>query len=224
MWKWNHSQEVLVDQEADDERRHIVWVAIGSTIMRCSVHSVRPLTELEQAVEEMRNQTNPMEWKSLTDLIPSKEYVDVIREEPDENNEEKVDLPTQPDASTIKPVTSRRLRFKQPEPTTSVEDKQQSMDINDYQPRSAQVDVDADLEEDDLGIGDGRTLSVGGSSSARPLLKSSASRASESVAEEPGEKRQKVTHGEDDSESPERRCTRKSLTRWMRSTRATSWS
>ena len=144
-----------------------------------------------------------MEWKSLTDLIPSKEYVDVIHEEPDENDEEKVDLPTQPDASTIKPVTSWRLRFKQPEPTTSVGDKQHSMDINDYQPRSAQVDVDADLEEDDLGIGDGRTFSVGGSSSARPLLKSSTSRASESVAEEPGEKRQKVTHGEDDSESPD---------------------
>ncbi|CAJ1377024.1 unnamed protein product [Effrenium voratum] len=133
-------------------------------------------TEAEK--QEMRNQTNPMEWKSLTDLIPSKEYVDVIHEEPDENDEEKVDLPTQPDASTIKPVTSRRLRFKQPEPTTSVEDKQQSMDINDYQPRSAQVDVDADLEEDDLGIGDGRTFSV-------------------------GEKRQKVSHGEDDSESPD---------------------
>ena len=37
-------QEVLVDQETDDERRHIVWVVIGRTIMRCSVHSVRPLT------------------------------------------------------------------------------------------------------------------------------------------------------------------------------------
>ncbi|CAJ1377198.1 unnamed protein product, partial [Effrenium voratum] len=193
-------QEVLVDQEEGDERSHIVWVVIGRTIMRCSVHSVRPLTEVEQAVEEMRNQTNPMEWKSLTDLIPQKEYVDVVHEEPTEEDEEKVDLPKQPDASTMAPAPMRRLRWKQPRMSPGIPETKEAVDVNDYQPRSLLVDDDAGMEED-TGLGDGKPLTIGGSSSARPLLQSTSSRASADEVQEPDETRQKTDHGDGSDES-----------------------
>ena len=66
---------------------------IGRTIVQCSAPCVRPLTEVEQAVEEMRNQ--------------------VIDEEPNEDDEDKVNLPEQPHMSRMAPA-SRRSRLKQP--------------------------------------------------------------------------------------------------------------
>ena len=36
----------------DPGRRHIVWVLIGTAVLRCSVHSVRPATEQEEKLTE----------------------------------------------------------------------------------------------------------------------------------------------------------------------------
>ena len=99
-------------------------------------------------MEEIRNQVNPMEWKSMSDLIPQKEYVDVIHEEPTAEDEEQVDLPKQPDASTMAPAPGRRLRWKQPRKAPAISENKETVDVNDYQPRSLLVDDDADLEED----------------------------------------------------------------------------
>ena len=60
---------------------------IGGTVHGCSVHSVRRCTEQERLDCELRNPENPAEWKSLKDM---RAYVDVVSEEPDE---EEVELP-----------------------------------------------------------------------------------------------------------------------------------
>ncbi|CAJ1444264.1 unnamed protein product [Effrenium voratum] len=129
-----------------------------------------------------------------------KEYVDVVHEEPMEEDEEKVDLPKQPDASTMAPAPMRRLRWKQPRMSPGIPEKEEAVDVNDYQPRSLLVDDDAGMEED-TGLGDGKPLTIGGSSSARPLLQSTSSRASANEVKEPDEKRQKTDHGDVSDES-----------------------
>ena len=40
--------EVLQGQRPEDQRRHIVWVVTGGTMHRCSVHSIRKVTERER--------------------------------------------------------------------------------------------------------------------------------------------------------------------------------
>ena len=70
--------EVLPRQERDDDRRHIVWVLIGKQLLRCSVHSVRPVSETERFEHETSGTEDPGSWKSLADLLPKREYYDIV--------------------------------------------------------------------------------------------------------------------------------------------------
>ena len=112
--------EVLPHQEQGDDRRHIVWVLVGSQLFRCSIHSVRPVTETERFQFETSGEERPDEWKSLSDVLPKREYFDLADHAPAEDEVETPDLPRQPDASTMAPPTrrvSRKTRFA-PEGTT----------------------------------------------------------------------------------------------------------
>ncbi|CAE7227902.1 GIP [Symbiodinium sp. CCMP2456] len=102
--------EVLPHQEAHDDRRHIVWVLVGTQLLRCSAHSVRLLTETERLQFELVNQENPSEWKSLADLLPKREYYDLTDQVPHPDEVEQPDLPRQPDSSTLAPPTRRVSR------------------------------------------------------------------------------------------------------------------
>jgi hypothetical protein len=51
--------ETLPHQSSDDHRRHLVRVVIGNQLMRCSVHSVRPVSATEQAAFELANKDDP---------------------------------------------------------------------------------------------------------------------------------------------------------------------
>ena len=97
-------QEVLPHQQADDHRRHIVWVLVGSKLLRCSIHSVRPVTEPERLHYELSNQDNPSNWKSLADMLPNREYQDLVDEQPQEDDRELPDLPKEPDKTTYAPI------------------------------------------------------------------------------------------------------------------------
>lgn len=79
---------------------------LGNIMYRASVHSVRPLSEREQARLEASDDGSSR-WKELKDMIPSRNYVDVVGEEHPAEVEEP-HLPPQPDGSTVIPP---KIRF-----------------------------------------------------------------------------------------------------------------
>ena len=68
--------EVLNHQHHEDHRRHIVWLLMHNQLLRCSVHSVRPTTSLEQTEYEVNNKEDVSRWRSLSDVLPNREYID----------------------------------------------------------------------------------------------------------------------------------------------------
>lgn len=49
-------QEQLPEQQ-DQDRKHVVWVVLGGRVHRCSIHSVRPLTDQEQVIHDLAKGT-----------------------------------------------------------------------------------------------------------------------------------------------------------------------
>ena len=96
--------EAIPHQDIDDKRQHIVWVLFGRKLLRCSVHSVRPANETERLRHEISSGEDPTQWKSLDDMIPKKEYTDLLDEEPGELDQELPDLPAAPDETTLAPI------------------------------------------------------------------------------------------------------------------------
>ena len=103
--------EVLNHQHHEDHRRHIVWVLMHNQLLRCSVHSVRPTTSLEQTEYEVNNKEDVSRWRSLSDVLPNREYIDLADSEPHPEEREEPDLPDVPDETTVS-VPVRRLRGK----------------------------------------------------------------------------------------------------------------
>ena len=114
--------EVLPHQQAGDDRRHVVWVLIGSQLYRCSVHSVRPVTEVERFQYE---EEQPSQWRSLQDILPQREYTDLTDQVPLADEVERPDLPPEPDSSTVVTPPARRVRFKKPPESESMPDQDQ---------------------------------------------------------------------------------------------------
>ena len=104
--------EVPHQKDLDEERRHIVWVLVGTQLLPCSVHSVRPVNETEKFVYETTTSEQPSQWRSLADVLPRREYSDLTDQIPTEDQIELPDLPTQPDNTTTVAPT-RRLTGKQ---------------------------------------------------------------------------------------------------------------
>ncbi|OLP77023.1 hypothetical protein AK812_SmicGene42960 [Symbiodinium microadriaticum] len=96
--------EVLPHQEADDERRHIVWVLIGSQLFRCSAHSVRPATPTEQFTFETSGEEQPSQWRSLADVLPKREYQDLTDQSPVEMDLDEIQSNRQRKAFERNPV------------------------------------------------------------------------------------------------------------------------
>ena len=104
-WSWK------AHQDKDDSRRHIVWVLVGSQLLRCSVHSVRPVTEVERFHFAVTEKEDFTQWKSLKDILPRREYVDLTDHEPSEQDMELPLLPPQLDATTTQ-APRRRVTHK----------------------------------------------------------------------------------------------------------------
>ena len=103
--------ELIAGQDEDD-RKQIVWVVLGNILYRCSIHSVRPLSEREQALFEAHGDESHR-WQQLTDMIPRRNYVDIEGEEPKEDEVEGPFLPALPGNDTLIPPAVRvRLNSK----------------------------------------------------------------------------------------------------------------
>ena len=55
---------------------------------------MRPVTEVERFVYETSGQEDFSQWRSLADVLPKREYTDLMDEEPGEGDREIPDLPT----------------------------------------------------------------------------------------------------------------------------------
>ena len=122
--------EVLPHQDHDDHRRHLVWVLIGNQLMRCSVHSVRPVTTTEQIAYEISNKDDPTQWRSIADILPARDYEDLTDQVPGEEESEEPDLPQQPDSSTTLFIPKRRVTGKNqllPENAETAEERLQRL-------------------------------------------------------------------------------------------------
>ena len=152
--------EVLPYQDHEDDRRHIVWFLVAKQLLRCSVHSVRPVTELERVYYEVTTHADPTRWKSLTDLLPQRDYVDITDQVLGDDEIEEADLPDIPDLETTGLMVSWRLHEKQrvPEPELIPqslrrpfqEARESGMgldDVNDYEPSPDLLDGDVDDQE-----------------------------------------------------------------------------
>ncbi|CAE7238730.1 unnamed protein product [Symbiodinium sp. CCMP2592] len=144
-------------QAEDDPRRHIIWVVIGGKLYRCSAHSVRPVTEQERAWHHLQVDEDPSRWKTLKDIIPTKEYTDLSGQPPpgDLPEDGDPDLPRAPDSETW--VPSKRLKWKQappdallpqPAPPPPVNDYGVPDDCLDYEPSECDDGPDAGLGTD----------------------------------------------------------------------------
>lgn len=78
----------LVPGQTEEDRRGIVSVVLGRNLYRCSVHSVRPLSDQERAEHEATSTEDPSRWKDMKDMIPKREYIDLEHEKPEEDEYE----------------------------------------------------------------------------------------------------------------------------------------
>ena len=78
-------------------------------MLRCSAHSVRPVTPTERLHHELHSGEDPTRWKTLTDIVPRREYEDITIEVPGEEDTEVPDLPEHPDGTTT--LIPRRRAF-----------------------------------------------------------------------------------------------------------------
>ena len=84
---------------------------MGKKLWRCPIHSARPANETGRLHHELTNKEDPSQWRTLADMLPQKEFIDVTSEEPGPDEVEIPDLPEQPGSSTMVPIT--RARGKQ---------------------------------------------------------------------------------------------------------------
>ena len=144
--------EVLHHQEEGDERRHILWVLVGSQLLRCSAHSVRPVTDTERVTFEVCDKQDVTKWKSLADVLPQREYLDITDQVPGEDERESPDLPDQPDESTAVPaavakkakkVFQKGVTFSDPalQPRSKIVGKK-SLTPDDWKPKAGDDDVE----------------------------------------------------------------------------------
>jgi hypothetical protein len=93
-------QETLPSDSGHDQaRRHIVWVLLGTRMIRCSVYSVRPLSEYERVLAEV--QQPPTMQEDLSKLLPEKTYEDISGDIPGED-ETEIEMPLEPPAGGLK--------------------------------------------------------------------------------------------------------------------------
>ena len=92
--------EAIPHQEGDDSREHIIWVLMGRKLWRCSANSVRLVNETERLQHELFEKSDPMQWHTLADMLPQKEFIDVTAKIPSPEELEVPNLPPEPDATT----------------------------------------------------------------------------------------------------------------------------
>ena len=102
----------LVPGQRQEDRKHILWVLLNNKLYRVSVHSVRPLSERERQIFDATGD-GAQRWRQLSDVIPSREFTDLVDEEPgDDDMEEPFLPPGGPDWTTERIKPAVRFRGK----------------------------------------------------------------------------------------------------------------
>ena len=144
--------EVLPHQEEGDDKRHILCVLVVSQLLRCSAHSVRPVTDTERVTFEVCDKQDVTKWQSLADVLPQLEYLDITDQVPGEDEQEQRDLPDLPDESTILPTKAikqgkkafqKGVTFSDPalQPRSKISGKQ-TLTSADWKPKARDDDVE----------------------------------------------------------------------------------
>ena len=179
--------EILHDQHAEDSRRHIVWVIVAGTMHRCSVHSVRRVTSQEKLEYELHSPEKSDTWKSLSDMLPKRSFIDMADDEPDDDEEERPFLPDEPDPSTQLPrfrhsfksppdlgdvavEVPSKLRYVKVHSTVPSVLDAEPLPANDYSPSFASSPDPPDEVGNDRGIGSGIPSGEARYSSSRHAL------------------------------------------------------
>ncbi|CAK9118545.1 unnamed protein product [Durusdinium trenchii] len=160
----------------------------------------RKVTERERLDYEISNPEDPSHWRSLADMVPRRSYIDLLPEEPTEEDVELPPLPDEPGPSTLQDQRppEKRHRMKspwsplhgpQPPPAVpSLEYTPSEAPLNEYEDQPTHAEPDDTEEVTGTGIGSGiPTLGerFTNLSDNKPLisLSSDSSKASASAAE-----------------------------------------
>ena len=200
----------LVPGQDESDRRQIVWVILGNVLYRASVHSVRPLSDREQQLFEAQGDDSHR-WKELSDMIPKRNYVDVVNEEP---LEEEMEIPSLPDLPGNKTIIPPKIRFAAKMPISNygfpIPDKDELLPhppleeltdgVNDYSPDDLPLDHPLAKKQKTHGdeIEDEEEITIPTSSSRR----TSTSSKTPLLGELPRPPEEPVHHGRDDQDEP----------------------
>ena len=77
-----------------DDRGHIVWILLGTKLMRCSVYSVRPASDAE--FEYIQLSGVPVTSEDPEDIVPRGQYEDWTGGNIPGHDEREVTLPREP--------------------------------------------------------------------------------------------------------------------------------
>ena len=75
-------------------------------LFKCSVHSVRPVTAVEPFHHDVHSKEDITKMKTLSDLVPAREFVNITNEVPDPEPELQI-LPPNPDDTSV--IPSKRI-------------------------------------------------------------------------------------------------------------------
>ena len=177
--------ETIQGQHPSDARKQVVWVVIGGTMRRCSVHSVRRVSSRERLEHELHSPEDPSQRKSLRDLLPQRSYVDITPEEQLPEEEGMPDLPPEPGPETHLFQPTHRHRFKSGPTRTPTLPPVPEASVNSYEPTFVPGHEDEE-ELGNTGIGSGiPTLEERSSSSRARLVEPSSMPPSEPESKKP---------------------------------------
>ena len=109
---------------------------------------MRPVSEAERISYELTSKEDPTKWRSLADILPKRDYIDMV-DVPADGEVEDPDLPSTPDSTTAL-IPRRRVHGKQREELQEMispekrrlrqimEREEYPEDINDYEPSPMQ--------------------------------------------------------------------------------------
>ncbi|CAL1159019.1 unnamed protein product [Cladocopium goreaui] len=136
---------------------------------------------------ELHSGENPAAWKSLASFIPQRSFVDVVPEEPQEEDEDLPQLPDEPNQLPRLSKPAYRHTFKHaPKKVTFAEPSQPPEPVNAYDPSFAANPDEDDEAIGNAGIGSGiPTLEARSGSSKAKLLDSTDGQISEPETKRP---------------------------------------
>ena len=95
-------QETRPGAVEGDPRRHLTWVVVGTSLFRCSTHSVRLATDRERLAHELAGGEGISGRRDLTELLQNRHYTDISEQIPEQTETEAESLlPEAPNSTTV---------------------------------------------------------------------------------------------------------------------------